>query len=138
MASNDRKKAIERKEERKLGPARASLRGLAMSARKVRVVADLLRGAEVGAAMLMLSHQQRAAAKPLKKLLESAVANAAERRMNVDRLVISEVQVHKGTIGKRYMQRAQGRATPIRKQSSHIELSVQDTDASESFVERVA
>lgn len=124
MATNDREKAAVRKEERKIGPARASLRGLSMSARKVRVVADLLRGSDVASAMMMLTHQPRAAAKPLKKLLESAVANAADRQMNVDNLVISEVQVHKGAIGKRFMPRAQGRATPIRKQSSHIELSV--------------
>ena len=127
MATNDKNKALARKEERKIGPARASLRGLSMSARKVRVVADLLRGSDVGSAMMMLSHQPRAAAKPLKKLLESAVANAADRQMNVDNLVVTEVQVHKGAIGKRFMQRAQGRATPIRKQSSHIELSVAET-----------
>ncbi len=130
MATNDREKAIAREKQRQDGPAKASLRGLSMSARKVRVVADLLRGADVASAMLMLTHQPKAAAKPLKKLLESAVANASERRMNVDELVISEVQVHKGAIGKRFMQRAQGRATPIRKQSSHIELSVSDVKRS--------
>jgi large subunit ribosomal protein L22 len=124
MATNDREKAAARKEEREIGPARAILRGLGMSARKVRVVADLMRGSDVASAMTMLTHQPRAAAKPLKKLLESAVANAADRQMNVDNLVISQVLVHKGAIGKRFMQRAQGRATPIRKQSSHIELSV--------------
>ena len=124
MATNEKLKAELRKEERKQGPARASLRGLGMSARKVRVVADLLRGADVAAAMMMLAHQQRAAAKPLKKLLDSAVANAADRGMNVDKLVVSEILVHKGAIGRRFMPRAQGRATPIRKQSAHIDLSV--------------
>lgn len=124
MATNDKVKAARRSEERKTGPARASLRGLAMSARKVRVVADLLRGSDVEAAMLLLAHQNRAAARPLRKLLDSAVANAAERGMNVDRLVVSEILVHKGAISKRFMPRAQGRATPIRKQSSHVEMSV--------------
>lgn len=127
MATNDREKALARKEERELGPARASLRGLGMSARKVKAVADLMRGSDVAQAMMMLSAQSRAAAKPLKKLLESAVANAADRKMNVDSLIISEVQVHKGAISKRFMQRAQGRATPIRKQSSHVDLSVSET-----------
>lgn len=124
MATNDKVKAERRKEERRTGPARASLRGLAMSARKVRVVADLVRGSNVEAAMLLLAHQDRAAARPLRKLLDSAVANAADRGMNVDKLVVSEILVHKGAIGRRFMPRAQGRATPIRKQSAHIDVSV--------------
>lgn len=128
MATNDKKKAQHRKEMKKSGPARASLKGLTMSARKVRVVADLLRGADVGDAMLMLAHQDKAAARPLKKLLDSAVANASERGMNVDSLVISEVLVHKGAIGRRFMPRAQGRATPIRKQTAHIDLSVLESN----------
>lgn len=124
MASNDKAKAERRKEERKTGPARAAMRGLSMSARKIRVVADLMRGSDVASAMLMLAHQNRAAAKPLKKLLDSAIANAADRGMNVDKLIVSEVLVHKGAIGRRFMPRAQGRATPIRKQTAHIDLSV--------------
>ena len=124
MASNDKLKAERRKDERKSGPARATLRGLGMSARKIRVVADLMRGSDVASAMLMLAHQNRAAAKPLKKLLDSVVANAADSGMNVDRLFVSEILVHKGAIAKRFMPRAQGRATPIRKQTAHIDLSV--------------
>jgi large subunit ribosomal protein L22 len=74
--------------------------------------------------MVMLAHQQRAAARPLKKLLDSAVANAADRGMNVDKLVVAEILVHKGAIMRRFMPRAQGRATPIRKQTAHIDVSV--------------
>jgi large subunit ribosomal protein L22 len=95
-----------------------------MSARKVRVVADLVRGKDVASAIVTLAHQPRAAAEPLKRLLDSAVANAADRGMNVDKLVVSEILVHKGAIGRRFMPRAQGRATPIRKQTAHIDVSV--------------
>lgn len=124
MATNDRKKAAERKAKRANGPVKASLRGLRMSARKVRVVADLVRGASVGDALTQLAFQRKAAARPLRKLLDSAVANAAERGMDVDKLILSEVQVHKGEISRRFLPRAQGRATPIRKQSAHIEVSL--------------
>ncbi len=124
MATKQREKAKARQEARKNGPVLASLRGLRMSARKVRVIADLVRGEKVGDALINLAFQRRAAAGPLRRLLDSAVANASEKGLNVDKLVVDEILVHKGAIGRRFMPRAQGRASPIRKQTTHIDVSL--------------
>lgn len=122
MATSEKKKAVERKANRTNGPVRASLRNLSMSARKVRVIADGIRNRSLGYAFAFLSTQKKACCAPLKKLLESAAANADSRNLDIDNLNISEIHVDKGPIRKRFMPRAQGRATKIRKQSSHIEV----------------
>ena len=122
MATKERKKAKERAEARKTGPVVASLRGLKMSSRKVRVIADLVRGSNVGEALVQLAFQRRAAAAPLTRLLKSAVSNANEKGLNVDHLVVDEILVHGGETGRRFMPRAQGRATRIRKRTSHIDV----------------
>lgn len=122
MATLEKKKAIQRKEERAQGPVRASLKNLQMSARKIRVIADAIRFKHVSYALEFLSTQKKASCPPLKKLLESAIANAAERKLDVDTLSISKISVDKGPLRKRFMPRAQGKATKIRKQSAHIEV----------------
>lgn len=122
MATSEKKKAVERKAKRANGPVRASLRNLGMSARKVRVIADGIRNRSLSYAFAFLSTQKKACCAPLKKLLESAAANADLRKLDIDELNISELHVDKGPIRKRFMPRAQGRATKIRKQSSHIEV----------------
>ena len=126
MATREFEKAIDREDMRVSGPARASLRGIQLSSRKARAIADLIRGCNVAEAMTNLSFQQRKAAKPMMKLLNSAIANAVQRGMNVDRLRVSEIQVHKGPIVKRFMPRAHGRATPIRKNTAHIDLGLME------------
>lgn len=122
MATSEKKKAVERKAKKANGPVRASLRNLGMSARKVRVIADGIRNRSLSYAFAFLSTQKKACCAPLKKLLESAAANADLRKLDIDELNISELHVDKGPIRKRFMPRAQGRATKIRKQSSHIEV----------------
>jgi large subunit ribosomal protein L22 len=122
MATLEKKKAVERKAARANGPVRASLRNLTMSARKIRVIADGIREKDLGFALAFLSTQKRACCRPLKKLLESAAANAEERNLDFESLAISEIRVDKGPIRKRFMPRAQGRATKIRKQTAHIEV----------------
>lgn len=122
MATLEKLKATIRKEERSLGPVRASLRNLPMSARKIRVVADEIRNRSLDYAFSFLSTQKKASVGPLKKLLESALANADDKDLDVDSLSIAEIKVDKGPIRKRFMPRAQGRATRIRKQTSHIEV----------------
>ena len=122
MATLELKKAVERKEARLNGPVRASLRNLSMSARKIRVIADGIRNKKLGYALAFLSTQKRACCGPLKKLLESAAANADSNNMEIDDLFIDEIRVDKGPIRKKSMPRAQGRATTIRKQSAHIEV----------------
>src|SRR3989338_139604 len=129
MATKERKKALARKEARKLEVGTAKLRKLKTSSRKARVMANMVRGQLLSSAYANLAFQTRAAAEPLRDLLKSAAANAAGRGFDMDNLIIEEIQVHKGEIGRRFMPRAQGRATPIRKQSTHIDvrLSTRDT-----------
>ena len=122
MATLELKKAVERREARLNGPVRATLRNLSMSARKIRVIADGIRKKELGYALAFLSTQKRACCGPLKKLLESAAANADSNNMEIDDLFIDEIRVDKGPIRKKFMPRAQGRATKIRKQTAHIEV----------------
>ena len=126
MATREREKALARKALSAANPGFASLRGLKMSARKVRVIADMIRGRGVEEAMTQLTVQAKASAKPLRRLLQSALANAEQRGLNVDNLCVAEIQVHKGPIGRRFMPRAQGRATPIRKQTSHVDVQLRE------------
>ena len=124
MATSEKFKAVQRKLERSEGPVRASLRNLNMSARKIRVVADEIRSKKLSYALEFLSTQKKACCLPLRKLLESAAANATMRSMEVDDLSIQSIVVDKGRLMKRFMPRAQGRATKIRKQTSHIEVTL--------------
>jgi len=129
MATRERKKALARKQARELEVGTASLRKLKTSSRKARAMANMVRGQLLSAAYANLAFQTRAAAEPLRDLLKSAAANAAERGFDTDGLIIEEIQVHKGEIGRRFMPRAQGRATPIRKQSTHIDVRLSTRDA---------
>lgn len=126
MSTREKKKAEARAQAKKDGPARAQLRGLRMSARKVRVIADLIRNKPVEEALTVLAFQQRAAAPALKKVLDSAIANADQRGMDLDRLVVSDVQIDKGPNLRRFMPRAHGRAYRIRKQTSHIRVALSE------------
>lgn len=129
MATKEREKALARKEARKLEVGGASLRNLKTSARKARAVGNLVRGQSLNEAYVSLAFQARYAAGPLRCLLASAAANASERGFDLDELVIEEIQIHKGPITKRFMPRAQGRATPIRKQSTHIDVRLSTRDS---------
>jgi large subunit ribosomal protein L22 len=90
--------------------------------RKVRLVADELRGLPVGNALALLKFTSAAAAKPLAKLLRSAVANAEQKggRVDVDALVVKTLTVDQGPKMRRFMPRAQGRALKIEKKTSHV------------------
>jgi len=124
MARREKQKAEARKKAREEGGAVAEYKGIRMSARKARVIADVIRGLPVDEAHTALAFQRRAAAVPMQKALESAIANADQRKMDVDRLIVGEVQVNKGAIMRRYMPRAHGRATRVRKQTSHIRIQL--------------
>lgn len=105
--------------------SKAHLRHLRMSPQKVRVVADLVRGKPVGAALNILKFTPRAAALPLSKLIQSAIANATDLSkgaVDVDALVVKHLSVDQGPTTKRHMPRAQGRATPIQKKTSHVHV----------------
>jgi len=124
----DRKRADARKKAREDGPATANLKTVRISARKLRVLADIVRGQSVEQALTMLAFQQRAGAPILKKVIDSAVANADFRKMNLDKLIISDVQIDKAGVMKRYLPRAHGRATPFRKQLAHVHVSLAERE----------
>ena len=120
----EKAKAVARAAARKAGPASSHAMGLRISARKVRVLADLVRGKAVEDALTMLAFQRRAGAPLLRKAIDSAVANADQRKMNLDRLVIVDVQIDKAGILRRFLPRAHGRATPFRRQLAHIHVQL--------------
>lgn len=106
---------------------RATGRFVRVAPRKVRIVADLIRGKSVPAALDILSFTPKRGAEVLKKLLTSAVASAREKNLgDVDNLVISKVMVDQGPNNRRWRPRAMGRATRINKFTSHIHLFVAD------------
>jgi large subunit ribosomal protein L22 len=100
----------------------ASLSFLRVTPRKVRLVADEVRGRPVGDALAMLKYTSAAAAKPLAKLLRSAVANAEQKggRVDVDALFVKTLTVDQGPKMRRFMPRAMGRAFRVEKKTSHV------------------
>jgi len=107
--------------------AKAYLRYLRISPRKVKVVADLIRGKDVKTATAILMQTPKAASEPMLKLLKSAVANAENNHsMDVDKLFVSHVSADPGPILKRVQPRAQGRAYRINKRTSHITIGVSE------------
>ena len=105
--------------------AKATAKYVRISPRKVKIVCDLIRGKDVGAAMAILMQTPKAASEPLLKLLKSAAANAENNfAMDPSKLYVSEVFATPGPILKRMMPRAQGRAYRINKRSSHVTLAV--------------
>ena len=113
---------------RKAKPARpapgphASLNFLRIAPRKVRLVANEVRGQKVGEALAMLKYTPQAAAAPLAKLLRSAVANAEQKggRVDVDALFVKTLTVDQGPKMRRFMARAMGRAYRVEKKTSHV------------------
>lgn len=109
--------------------AQAQARFVRTSARKGRLVADLIRGLPVADAQAVLAYSTRAAAVPVRKVLQSAVANADHNHgLDVRELVVARVTVDEGPTIKRYRPRAQGRATPIMKRTCHITITVAETE----------
>ena len=125
MSKREREKAKVRREARAaLGP-RATLRWLRMSPRKVRLVIDTIRGEDVEKALNVLHFSPKAAAAPLAKLLQSALANAEGKgELDLDKLYVYKAIVDEGSTWRRFRPRAQGRATRIRKRTSHITLEL--------------
>ena len=101
---------------------KAALYGVRISARKARLVMALIRGRQVGPALEILDVTPKKAAALTAKVLRSAVANAREKGADVDKLWVTRGWVDMGRPLKRYMPRAQGRATMIRKKSAHIHV----------------
>ena len=101
----------------------AKLRFVRIAPRKAQLVADLIRGKKSEEALNILTFTKKAAAKILIKLLKSAIANATQKKnIDVDRLYIKKIAVDQGPTMKRFQPRALGRATTIRKRTSHIDI----------------
>ena len=105
----------------------AKLKGARVAAQKARLVADQIRGESVESALEVLEFSKKKAAVILKKIVESAVANAEHNDgLDVDELKISAVYVDEGMTMKRIRPRAKGRADRILKRSCHITVKVKE------------
>jgi large subunit ribosomal protein L22 len=106
--------------------AKAILRKFRQSPRKVRMVADMIRGRKVDEALSILRFQPRKAARMLSKVLTSAIANATENESaDADKLVVSRVAIDPGPVEKRWLARSMGRANRINRRSSHVTVEVE-------------
>jgi len=102
---------------------KASLKHLRMSAQKTRLVADVVRKLPVNQALDQLTFLKKLAAKPVAKLIKSAIANAENTySLEKDNLYIKEIKVDEGLTLKRWMPKAHGRATTIRKRGCHVHV----------------
>ena len=106
--------------------AKAHVKYLRISPRKVKIVADLIRGKSVAQATAILLTTPKSASEPLLKLLKSAAANAENNHS--EKLYVSEIYAAPGPIIKRIMPRAQGRAYRINKRTSHVTLAVAEKE----------
>ena len=108
--------------------ARAILRYSRISARKVKIVADLIRGKNVEEALAIIKFTPKASSEVLEKLLKSAIANAENNHnMNRANLVVSEIYANQGPTLKRIRPAAKGSAVRIRKRTSHITIVVRES-----------
>lgn len=103
---------------------KAFVKNYRQSPRKVRLLADLVRGKEVAKAATLLSFADKRASVAFGKVLSSAVANAKAQGKKEETLFVSKVTVDKGTTLKRFMPRARGSASQIKKHSSHISIEL--------------
>ena len=103
---------------------RASLTNYKQSPRKVRLVADMIRGKRVMVARDSLVFLAKKSSPEMIKLLNSAIANARMKGMNPDDLVVKTIFVDKGSVIKRFMPKARGRAAGIRRTMSHVNIEL--------------
>jgi len=104
---------------------RASARYVRIAPRKARLIADQVRGMHIEQARSLLEFSPRGAAEEIRKLIDSAAANAENNHDLIgDEMRIAEITVDEGPTLKRYRPRAQGRATPIHKRTSHIAVAL--------------
>jgi large subunit ribosomal protein L22 len=103
----------------------ATLKNYRQSPRKVRLVADLVRGKKVDNALVMLDFLSKKATEPVRGVLKLAIANAKNNfNTSSDKLYVKDIQVDGGQVMKRIMPRARGSAYPIKKRTSHIYVAL--------------
>ena len=103
---------------------KAFLKNYRQSPRKVRLVADVVRGKKVNDALSALAFVDKRAAEPFAKVVKSALANAVQAGANPSQLIVKHVSVDKGVTQKTFMPRARGSASRINKRSSHITVEL--------------
>ena len=108
---------------------KATLKNYRQSPRKVRLVADAVKGKSLSEALALLTFTVKRASDPLAKLIASAAANAEKQGENPESLFIQSITVNGGVTLKRSMPRARGSASPIRKRSSHVTVALARRDA---------
>ena len=112
--------------------ARAVLRNLRVSPQKLNLVAAMIRGLDANKALSALSFSRRRIAGDVKKVLQSAIANAENNHsLDVDRLMVKEAHVGKGLVMKRFKARARGRGARILKPFSHLTIVVAEKEEQE-------
>jgi large subunit ribosomal protein L22 len=117
-----------------MAEARAIQRSTRQSAYKMRLVIDQIRGKDVNQALALLKFSKKHAARQIEKVLQSAVANAehhareSNETIDVDELFVKHAIVNEGPRLKRFMPAAMGRATPILKRTSHVEIIVAERE----------
>jgi len=112
----------------------ASSKGVRISPRKVRLVADSIRKMSAEKALGVLSQIEKRGAYPLIKTLKSAVANAVNKGLNKDSLFIKSLEVMEGQALKRYHPSSRGRTHPYKRKSSHIKIVLSDNQSQISNV----
>ena len=116
-------------------PGTAIQRLVRQSPQKMRLVADLIRGKDVNEAYAILKFNKKLAARQIAKTLKSAVANAEQKALRdnehfeADALIVTKATVDGGSPLKRFTAAAQGRATPIRKRTSHVVIHVDSKES---------
>lgn len=127
MGARKRLKAEELKSEKK-NIAIAKLNGSPIAPRKMRLVADLIRGVDVNKALNILQYNNKFVSKSLEKLLRSAISNWEQKNegksIEDERLIVRSIQVDSATMLKRIQPAPQGRAHRIRKRSNHVTIIV--------------
>lgn len=119
--------------------ATAKLSDYRQSPRKVRLVADLVRGKSAAEAIATLGALPKRASLPIEKLVRSAIANAKQAgESQPEAMVISSIEVNEGTVLKRFMPRARGSAAQILKRSSHINLTLSAPEGKKAPAKKAA
>jgi large subunit ribosomal protein L22 len=121
-----------------MNQATAILNNHRQSPRKVRVVADLVRGKDVKVASDSLAFAGKKAGEPLRRLLQSAIANAKNLNFNTDHLFVKEISVNAGKIMYRRQPMARGRAFPLRKRVSTIKIVLEERQPKKTKKEKMA
>ena len=111
---------------------KAILKNYRQAPRKVRLLADLVRGKDARTALITLSFIDKRAAAPIAKLIKSAIANAGIKGVSAEHLFISDIRVDKGVTMKRSMPKAFGRAAPINKRTSNLVVALTERTVEEA------